>query len=128
MRSNFQSHIKQLLQQQCILKGLGFYTGALDGIWGPKSIAAMRQWESTPSFKPAIPNDGMPLSDREPLPTLVTKKRISGSTAMLLHHPSIYEEPIAEETKVSTKTVDKPNKQKGETTTETALPEPIKLD
>lgn len=31
-------------QKQCLLCYLGFYTGAIDGIWGPKSEAALKEF------------------------------------------------------------------------------------
>lgn len=52
---------KRLIQnQQMVLKALGFYTGKCDGIWSARTIEAKKDFESTPKFKPAYPNNGMP--------------------------------------------------------------------
>ena len=45
---------EQLRRQQQILQLKGLYSGALDGIWGPKTIEAMRKWESK-GFAPGLP-------------------------------------------------------------------------
>jgi len=64
-----QTKKEQLTRQQEILKGLGFYTGKIDGIWGPESIKAMKRFEAQPAiFLPGRPNHGMPLSDIPPHP------------------------------------------------------------
>lgn len=59
---------EQLRSQQKIMQLEGFYQGKLDGIWGPKTIAAKLKWERSGRFSPAIPNNGFPLSDRGPFP------------------------------------------------------------
>lgn len=86
MRPTYQNQAHQLKRQQEILKVLGFYNGSIDGIWGPKSIEAMRTFESSGSFKPCIPNYGMPLSSRPPFPSGITKDTANRS-AELLYHP-----------------------------------------
>ena len=58
----------QLERQQLIMRLKGYYNGKLDGIWGPKTIAAKQKWEMDPSYVPAIPNNGLPLGDRGPYP------------------------------------------------------------
>lgn len=58
----------QLMRQQVILTGLGFYRHKIDGIWGPESIAAKRKWEFDRSFNPAIPTNGLPFAQSEKLP------------------------------------------------------------
>lgn len=61
---------KQLIRQQAILKALGFYSGVLDGIWGPESIAAKKSFENKPDlFRPARQTNGLPFGDSDPLPT-----------------------------------------------------------
>jgi hypothetical protein len=85
MRTTYQNKPEQLKRQQEILKVLGFYKGKLDGIWGPKSIAAMKDFEASAAFKPCIPNHGMPLSYEGRLPSGITKgldRRVE-----LLYHP-----------------------------------------
>ena len=62
----------QLLRQQLILQLKGFYKGALDGIWGPKTIEAMKKWESS-GFTPGLPSGGMPLANKGPWPKGVRK-------------------------------------------------------
>lgn len=59
---------EQLRSQQKVMQIEGFYQGKLDGIWGPKTIAAKVKWERSGRFSPAIPNNGFPLSDRGPFP------------------------------------------------------------
>lgn len=54
--------------QQAILKVLEFYTGPIDGIWGPDTIEAKTRYEYDPSYEPALPSNGMPLSSSGPYP------------------------------------------------------------
>jgi hypothetical protein len=75
----------QLERQQLILKALGFYFGKLDGIWGPMSIEAKKKYEADASFRPGIPNNGMPFGERPPYPAGITLDHATG----LLHHPRI---------------------------------------
>jgi hypothetical protein len=51
-----------------------FYNGKIDGIWGPKTIAAKQKWERSGKFAPAIPNNGLPLDDRATLPPGVIRQ------------------------------------------------------
>lgn len=37
----------------------GLYDGAIDGVWGPKCVSAIRDWERDDSFDPALPTKGM---------------------------------------------------------------------
>lgn len=39
--------------QQVYLKKLGFYDGAIDGIWNEKCCAAMEKWKNSGKFSPA---------------------------------------------------------------------------
>lgn len=55
-------------QIQVIMTLLGFYDGQCNGVWGPKSIAAMRKWEMTDEFEPAVPLNGKPFLGRGRLP------------------------------------------------------------
>lgn len=59
---------EKLRAQQLCLFHLGFYTGLLDGIWGPGCIEAKRKFESDPSFVPGNPNGGLPFGERDRLP------------------------------------------------------------
>ena len=54
--------------QQTMLKAKGFYSGKIDGIWGPSTSQAMIRFERSKSFAPAIPSNGMPLRERGPFP------------------------------------------------------------
>ncbi len=64
-----QTQPHQLLRQQMILKELGYYTGPLDGVWGPQSIEAMRRFENRVSdFRPARQTGGLPFSAESRLP------------------------------------------------------------
>lgn len=63
-----QTQPEQLKRQQALMKVYGFYNGAIDGIWGPASIAAKKAFEASPSFKPGYPNNGMPFKNTGPFP------------------------------------------------------------
>jgi hypothetical protein len=58
-------------RQQQILTSLGFYTGKIDGFWGPKTIDAKKRFEREQSFKPCIPNYGHPFMMASPLPSCI---------------------------------------------------------
>lgn len=65
-----QTEPRLLLRQQFILKKLGLNPGPLDGVWGPKSIEAMRRFEARPNlFRPALQTGGLPLSETGRKPT-----------------------------------------------------------
>lgn len=57
-----------LATQQAVMAALGFYDGEIDGSWGPKTVAAMKQWEMDDSFDPALPTRGYPMSYPSRLP------------------------------------------------------------
>lgn len=59
---------RMLAIQQAVMTVRGFYDGAIDGSWGPKSVTAMRIWEMDASFDPALPTRGYPLSSPSRLP------------------------------------------------------------
>lgn len=63
-----QTGSEQLKSQQSVMQSRNMYQGKIDGIWGPKSIAAKVKWERSGKFAPAIPNNGFPLPDRGPFP------------------------------------------------------------
>jgi hypothetical protein len=85
----------QLKRQQEILKVLGYYTGKCDGVWGPASIQAKKQFEACRNFLPGRPTFGMPF-DNSPLPKGIYIK--DG----LLYHP-LLENLIVETTEPKTK-------------------------
>lgn len=64
-----QTGSEQLKAQQRVMTAKGFYSGKIDGIWGPASIAAKQKWERSGKFTPAIPNNGFPLDSRGALPS-----------------------------------------------------------
>ncbi len=75
---------RQLLRQQVILTGLGFYTGPLDGIWGPQCIEAMKKFEMRRDlFKPARPVNGLPFGDNNSYPRGVMS--LGGKEPLLYH-------------------------------------------
>ncbi len=65
---------EQLKAQQEIMAAKNYYNGKIDGIWGPKTIAAKQKWERSGKFAPAIPNNGLPLDDRAKLPPGVIRQ------------------------------------------------------
>lgn len=79
-----QTDLKQLKRQQQLLNALGYYHGKIDGIWGPKSIAAKREFESSRDFVPGIPNNGMPFQERPPYPAGIVL-----GVDKLLWHPTL---------------------------------------
>ena len=57
----------QIVRQQQVLAHLGYYKGSIDGIWGPGTIKAMKEFESM-GFAPGVPNGGLPFASRGPYP------------------------------------------------------------
>lgn len=92
---------KQLIRQQEIMRGMGFYYGVIDGIWGPKSIEAKKRYESDATFTPGIPNNGMPFGSRPPYPRGVTVGAGSLLHHMVLDKPVVAEIVVPEEAPVS---------------------------
>lgn len=50
----------ELCSQQTVLAFLGFYHGAIDGIWSADTIKAMQAFERDDKFLPAVPTSGLP--------------------------------------------------------------------
>lgn len=50
----------ELCSQQTVLAFLGFYNGAIDGIWSADTIKAMKAFERDDKFLPAVPTSGLP--------------------------------------------------------------------
>ena len=70
---------EQLARQQLIMKLRGFYSGAIDGIWGPQSIDAKKKWELSGSkFTPGLPNQGLPFDNKGPYPKGIRLDRATG--------------------------------------------------
>jgi peptidoglycan hydrolase-like protein with peptidoglycan-binding domain len=63
-----QTKTRELKRQQEVLKTLGHYRGQPDGIWGPRCIEAMREFEAKRTFSPAYPTNGLPFSVHNPFP------------------------------------------------------------
>jgi peptidoglycan hydrolase-like protein with peptidoglycan-binding domain len=57
----------QLVRQQQVLAHLGYYKGRIDGIWGPGTIKAKKEFEAM-GFAPGVPNGGLPFASRGPYP------------------------------------------------------------
>lgn len=57
----------QIVRQQQILAHLGYYKGRIDGIWGPGTIKAKKEFEAM-GFAPGVPNGGLPFASRGPYP------------------------------------------------------------
>lgn len=58
----------ELMAQQVILAFLGFYNGAIDGIWSDASIRAKRAFECDDSYTRGIPSNGLPFTLHDKLP------------------------------------------------------------
>lgn len=54
--------------QQFYLKEMGFYDGLIDGLWGPKSRQAMRDFQKDDQYKPALKTDDSPFVPFDRLP------------------------------------------------------------
>lgn len=75
---------KQIERQQLILKALGFFTGVVNGVWGPGTIEAKKKFEASRQFMPGIPNNGLPFRSGQRLPVGITLRHDG-----LLYHPDI---------------------------------------
>lgn len=98
-----QTGSEHLKAQQRIMQAKNFYNGKIDGIWGPKSIAAKQKWERSGKFTPAIPNNGFPLNDRGPLPKGITRKSDGTLTCAEVENVA-NAQPVAEKIVVETAT------------------------
>lgn len=90
--------LNQFYQQiQVIMTFLGYYDGVCDGVWGPKCIAAKRQWEYEDSFEPAVPSNGDPFTGRDRLPKGLMYARGNGLKIVCLRMTSEDSEKILKE-------------------------------
>lgn len=58
----------QMKRQQVVLKLLGYYNGPIDGVWGPDTIKAKKNFEHSGKFHPCMPNSGLPFAAKGPYP------------------------------------------------------------
>lgn len=58
----------ELMAQQVVLAFLGYYNGAIDGIWSDATIKAKRAFEFDDSYVPGIPANGLPFALFDKLP------------------------------------------------------------
>lgn len=89
---NIETNVDRLKQQQAVLAVLGFYRGAIDGIWSAESISAKRQYEASGKFTGGIPNQGLPFDPSAPLPAPLYRDPRSG----LVRHPELTNEKMQE--------------------------------
>jgi len=90
--------LNQFYQQiQVIMTFLGYYDGVCDGVWGPKCIAAKRQWEYDDSFEPAVPSNGDPFTGRDRLPKGLMYARGNGLKIVCLRMSKEEAEKILKE-------------------------------
>lgn len=94
-----ETNIQRLQRQQMILKFLGYYTGACDGIWSEKTIAAKREFEVSGKFSPAYPNHGLPFDFTSKLPSGIMLDYTKPRSGLLMHvdAPTGYYEKLAAE-------------------------------
>lgn len=109
----------ELQRQQMIMAFLGFYKHKCDGIWGPEAIEAKRLWERDSSYIPALPSNGLPFGDRDPLPKNVIYDRVS----RLITHVNLTDEQIAEYVAAASVTSNKPSEPKEDAHVEVSLEE-----
>lgn len=58
----------EIRAQQVVLAFLGYYNGAIDGIWSAATINAMQKFECADEFLPAVPTGGLPFPANSRLP------------------------------------------------------------
>lgn len=93
----------ELMAQQVVLAFLGYYNGAIDGIWSDATIKAKRDFEFHDSYVPGIPANGLPFSLNEKLPKgLYWEKKV-------LNHRQMTPEKAAEIIRSRTRTTQPTN-------------------
>ena len=58
----------EMMAQQVVLAFLGYYNGAIDGIWSDATIRAKRNFEYEDAYVPGIPSNGLPFALGAKLP------------------------------------------------------------
>ena len=81
----------ELMAQQVVLAFLGFYKGAIDGIWSGESIRAKQAFEREDAYVPGVPSNGLPFAPKGKLP-----KGLYWDGKRLLNHRSLTPEKMAE--------------------------------
>lgn len=81
----------ELMAQQVVLAFLGFYKGAIDGIWSGESIRAKQAFEREDAYVPGVPSSGLPFAQKGKLP-----KGLYWDGKRLLNHRSMTPEKMAE--------------------------------
>ena len=79
---------QQLATMQAVMRVLGYYDGAVDGVWGPKCVTAIRSWECDDSFDPALPTRGYPITYPSRLPKGLTWQPGAGTKIMFSGLPA----------------------------------------
>lgn len=77
MAIKIETRPKALQRQQMILTVLGYYQGSCDGIWSVETIAAMRKFEASGKFAPALPRNGLPLDLNSKMPPGVYRDTVT---------------------------------------------------
>jgi hypothetical protein len=96
----------ELMAQQVVLAFLGYYNGAIDGIWSDATIKAKRDFEFHDSYVPGIPANGLPFALNEKLPKgLFWEKK-------MLNHRQLTPEKAAEIIRTRTRTTQPTTPQK----------------
>ena len=86
-----------LRRQQMILTVLGYYEGKCDAIWSKDTIAAMRKFEASGKFAPALPRNGLPLDLYGKMPPGIYRDTVNATAgAGLLTCAGITADKIAE--------------------------------
>ena len=81
----------ELMSQQVVLAFLGFYKGAIDGIWSTATIQAKQAYERELNFVPGVPSNGLPFTTKGRLP-----KGLYWDEKKLLGHRQMTPEKAAE--------------------------------
>jgi hypothetical protein len=103
LEKNMQTGKMELMAQQVVLAFLGYYNGAIDGIWSDATIKAKRDFEFHDSYVPGIPANGLPFSLNEKLPKgLYWEKKV-------LNHRQMTPEKAAEIIRSRTRTTQPTN-------------------
>lgn len=122
-----QTKPQELLRQQTVLTRLGFYSGPLDGLWGPDSIDAMRKFENrVAQFRPARPTGGLPFAETGPLPNALWRNRdglicCDGVEEVTEEEKQLVEKAIAASKEKPSRTKAKKNEVKPEISSDTVV-------